>query len=179
MEGALRVAVVRLELSQPEAPQTFGLQRHGGKNAVPSDETDFPYKPSSIIAITDDGSVLLESAIGTIESDHNLVVLLVDDNKVNRNLMGHWLSKRVHSSSSPRWSCMLTPCGRDSISNRHAMVKMPSTFSLVSHRGSLSQSLCFSSYRCLSSDPQFAAVCLRDVVSESPYSSRTKSYSLT
>lgn len=50
---------------------------------------------STTVAITDDGSVVLKSALGPSDSTRKPVVLLVDDNKVNRTVLSQWLNKKV------------------------------------------------------------------------------------
>ncbi|KAG8857653.1 His Kinase A domain containing protein [Tulasnella sp. 330] len=44
--------------------------------------------------LAEDGSVMLKSVVGTSDAERKSIVLLVDDNVVNRNLLAHWLNKR-------------------------------------------------------------------------------------
>lgn len=61
--------------------------------------------PQTLVTIAEDGSVMLKSVLGTTTPERRLVVLLVDDNSINRNLLGHWLRKRVRCSG---WSSCRT-----------------------------------------------------------------------
>ncbi|KAG8906833.1 His Kinase A domain containing protein [Tulasnella sp. 403] len=78
-------------------------QRVGAFLATPENEaedgasTSISNTPGSTVVIGEDGSVMLRSAVGTTGSRHKPVVLLVDDNAVNRNLLAHWLKKRGHT----------------------------------------------------------------------------------
>ncbi|KAG8935525.1 His Kinase A domain containing protein [Tulasnella sp. 418] len=66
----------------------------------PDEETpSVPSSPSSTFSVGEGAGVMLKSAAGTIGDDFNggLNVLLVDDNGVNRNLLAHWLRKKVRS----------------------------------------------------------------------------------
>jgi len=53
-----------------------------------------PGSSSSTLDVADDGSVMLKSAVGTTNAERKIVVLLVDDNAINRGLLAHWLRKR-------------------------------------------------------------------------------------
>lgn len=52
----------------------------------------------ALVAIEEKGSVILESVIGSTSPDRKFVVLVIDDNVINRNLLAHWLKKRVRVS---------------------------------------------------------------------------------
>ncbi|KAG9010965.1 His Kinase A domain containing protein [Tulasnella sp. JGI-2019a] len=65
----------------------------------PTPRAESPLDPQSDIStptlpIAEDGSVMLKSVIGTSDAARKSVVLVVDDNVVNRNLLAHWLNKR-------------------------------------------------------------------------------------
>ncbi|KAG8864828.1 His Kinase A domain containing protein [Tulasnella sp. 330] len=53
-----------------------------------------PEKASSTVELAEDGSVMLKSVVGSSDMQGKHVVLVVDDNVVNRNLLAHWLNKR-------------------------------------------------------------------------------------
>lgn len=53
----------------------------------------------SMVTIAENGSVILQSVIGSTRPERKLVVLLVDDNVINRNLLAHWLKRRVRAST--------------------------------------------------------------------------------
>lgn len=52
---------------------------------------------SSMVEITSNGSVMLRSIVGKVDQDWKPVVLLVDDNHVNRKVLSSWLNKKVGS----------------------------------------------------------------------------------
>lgn len=51
---------------------------------------------SSMVEITSNGSVMLRSIVGKVDQDWKPVVLLVDDNHVNRKVLSSWLNKKQY-----------------------------------------------------------------------------------
>ncbi|KAG8869471.1 His Kinase A domain containing protein [Tulasnella sp. 331] len=61
-----------------------------------------PDKSESKVDVSEDGSVILRSVIGTTDSEHKPTVLLVDDNSLNRALLARWLNKRGYEFQQAR-----------------------------------------------------------------------------
>lgn len=49
-----------------------------------------------MVEITSNGSVMLRSIVGKVDQDWKPVVLLVDDNHVNRKVLSSWLNKKKY-----------------------------------------------------------------------------------
>lgn len=77
--------------SSPSGFQYLAERRHSIPPVQESAQSDV----SQAILIGDGGSVILKSAVGGISSKHNLRVLVVEDNRVNRGLLTRWLALRV------------------------------------------------------------------------------------
>lgn len=57
-------------------------------------ETSLSLSDFSTVPLADEGSVMLESVAGSLQSNKKPRVLVVEDNPINRNLLSHWLKKR-------------------------------------------------------------------------------------
>ncbi|KAG8912928.1 His Kinase A domain containing protein [Tulasnella sp. 417] len=73
----------------PDTPTPPATGRSDSATASPAE--------SSTVEITPNGSVMLRSLVGKADPDWKPVVLLVDDNHVNRKVLSSWLNKKVGS----------------------------------------------------------------------------------
>lgn len=72
----------------PDTPRALATIGSDSVTASPSE--------SSTVEITPNGSVMLRSLVGNVDPDWKPVVLLVDDNYVNRKVLSSWLNKKKY-----------------------------------------------------------------------------------
>lgn len=115
---------LRLELSSRSSP---ALSTSSTEASTPNHLYSVPSRSLSTLSVAEDGSTMLKSAFGS-NSNQKPVVMLVDDNIINRNLLAHWLNRRVRFSfsGSDVVLSLLAQC-RPMNSTKHVMVKKPLT----------------------------------------------------
>ncbi|KAG9029587.1 His Kinase A domain containing protein [Tulasnella sp. JGI-2019a] len=75
-------------------PRTGLLAALTNDTGSPRQLYSHPSNSVSTLDLGEDGSVMLKSVVGSTDANRKPIVLIVDDNVVNRNLLAHWLNKR-------------------------------------------------------------------------------------